>query len=244
MSSFLHQHLEVMESTNETLWEFSSKVNLSDFHTISADFQSKGKGQDTNVWESEANKNILFSSIVFPDFVEAADTFQVSRWVSLSIVDYLKSKGIKQVKIKWPNDIYVGSKKIAGILIQNAIAGNHLSKSMFGIGLNINQEIFTSDAPNPISLVQLKPAEYEPLEELHDLITTLMKKYRLLQRRPEKLISDYHELLYQRDEFCSYKVGKGIIKAKILGVDEFGRLLLAEEGLEAIAYDLKEVKFL
>ncbi len=244
MPNFLHQHMEVMESTNETLWEFSSKVNLSDFHTISTDFQTKGKGQDTNVWESEANKNILTSSVVFPEFLEAIDAFQISRWVSLSIIDYLESKGLKQLRIKWPNDIYVGKKKIAGILIQNAIAGNRLSKSMFGVGLNINQEVFMSDAPNPVSLVQLKPAEYEPLEELHYLISTLMKKYRLLQKKPAKLISEYHQLLYQRDEFCTYKVAKGIITGKIIGVDEYGRLLLAKQGQEAQAYDLKEVKFL
>lgn len=244
MSNFLHQHMEVMESTNETLWEFSSKVHLSDFHTISTDFQTKGKGQDSNVWESEASKNILFSCVVFPEFLNAGDAFQISRWVSLSIIDYLDNKGIKELKIKWPNDIYVGKKKIAGILIQNAIAGNHLSKSMFGVGLNINQEVFTTDAPNPTSLVQLKSSEYEPLEELHYLISTLQKKYRLLQRKPEKLITDYHQLLYQRDEYCSYKIAKGAIKGKILGVDEYGRLLLAERGLEAVAYDLKEVKFL
>ena len=71
-----------------------------------------------------------------------------------------------------------------------------------------------------------------------------MKKYTLLQKRPEKLISDYHHLLYQLDEYCSYKVSKGVIQAKIIGVDEYGRLLLAEDGQEALAYDLKEVKFL
>lgn len=244
MLSFLHQHMEVMESTNETLWEFSSKVHLSDFHTISTDFQTKGKGQDTNVWESEAGKNILFSTLVFPEFIEAVDAFQLSRWVSLSIIDYLESKGLKKLKIKWPNDIYVDKKKIAGILIQNAIAGNHISKSMFGVGLNINQEVFGLGLPNPVSLQLLKPSDYEPLEELHILISILQRKYRLLQRKPAKLISDYHQLLYQRDEYCSYQIAKGVIRGKILGVDEYGRLLLAEEGLEPVAYDLKEVKFL
>ncbi len=117
-------------------------------------------------------------------------------------------------------------------------------KSLYGVRIQSMRKIFYSDAPNPISLVQLKPTEYEPLEELHLLISILMKKYRLLQKKPDKLISDYHQLLYQRDEFYTYKVAKGIITGKIIGVDEYGRLLLAEQGQEALAYDLKEVKFL
>lgn len=244
MENFIHHHVEEIESTNESLWELSSKETLDHFYTISTGFQSKGKGQGSNIWESEAGKNILFSTLVFPEFIAAADAFQISRWVSISIIDYLETKGLKKLKIKWPNDIYVGKKKIAGILIQNAISGSHLSKSMFGVGLNINQENFSSNLANPISLQLLKPNDYEPLKELRSLISILQKNYILLQRKPERLISDYHQHLYQRDEYYSYQIAKGVICGKIIGVDEYGRLLLAEEGLEPVAYDLKEVKFL
>lgn len=242
--SFVHQHIESLASTNDTLWELSEKVQLISFHTISADFQSSGKGQDQNIWESEAGKNLLFSSVVFPDFLAASDAFQISRWVSLSIIEYLKLKGLKKLQIKWPNDIYVDDKKIAGILIQNSILGPSLSKSMFGIGLNINQQVFNSDAPNPVSLVQLKPAKYDVLEELGLLIEILQTNYIHLQMHPLQLMANYHQLLYQRGEWKHYQTDQGIMEAMLLGVDEFGRLKLTDRENKDYVFDLKEIKFL
>jgi len=113
--SYVHQHIESLVSTNESLWELSEKVDVLNFHTVSADYQFKGIGQEQTTWESDFGKNMLFSTMVFPDFIIPSDAFQVSRWVSLSIIDYLKTKGITRLKIKWPNDIYVDDKKIAGI---------------------------------------------------------------------------------------------------------------------------------
>lgn len=242
--NFVHQHIESLDSTNDTLWELSEKLKLSLFHTISADYQCFGKGQDQNIWESEAGKNLLFSSLVFPDFLAASDAFQVSRWVSLSIIDYLRFRGLENLKIKWPNDIYVDGRKIAGILIQNSMLGQNISKSMFGIGLNINQEVFVSDAPNPVSLVQLKPAKYHVLEELMQLIEILQNNYKLLQNHPQRLISYYHQLLYQRGEWKKYQTSQGIIEANIKGVDEFGRLELIDRSSKGYVFDIKEIKFL
>jgi len=242
--SFVHQHIESLVSTNDTLWELSEKVELQHFHTVSTDFQLKGKGLDENGWESEFSKNILFSTMVFPTFLVPSEAFQISRWVSLSIIEYLKSKGLEDLKIKWPNDIYVGKKKIAGILIQNSIIGSQISKSMFGIGLNINQYYFVSEAPNPVSLVQLKPANYEILTEMNQLLEILQYNYRILQNHPQKVKYDYHYLLYQLEEWKSYQTNLGTMEGKITGVDEFGRLALLDRSEQVHTFDIKEIRFL
>lgn len=242
--TFVHQHLEEVDSTNSALWELSEKIQLSEFHTISTDFQWKGKGQDTNSWHSKKSHNILFSSLVFPDFLLAADAFQISRWISLSIVDYLKSHKIADISIKWPNDIYVGNRKIAGILIQNAISGDKLSKCLIGIGININQTIFPMELPNPVSLGQLKKQEYDVLEELHMLIGICKRNFNQLRKNPEKLIKNYHQSLYQLNTWDYYKVKDELIKGRIIGVDQFGRLGLEQENSEISYFDLKEVKFI
>lgn len=241
---FIHQHLEEVNSTNEILWEFSEKVQLSDFHTISTDFQSKGKGQGQNKWESKAGLNILVSFIVFPDFLVAESAFQISRWVSLSIIDYLSSKGIENLRIKWPNDIYVKDEKIAGILIQNGIQGPFLSKTMIGIGLNVNQEKFSSNLPNPVSLKNILQHDFDVLEEISLLMNYITQTYHSIQSSPQELISNYHDKMYQLDEWKFYQTNRGEEKGKIIGVDEFGRLLLEFEDSRVQAYDLKEIQFL
>lgn len=241
--TFVHQFLEELDSTNNVLWELSEKVQLTDFHTISTDYQWSGRGQDTNIWFSSKGQNILLSTLVLPDFLNASDAFQISRWVSLSILDFLKDHRIKDAKIKWPNDIYVGNKKIAGILIQNAISGHQLSKSLVGIGFNINEKDFPKELPNPVSLYQLVQQDFHILEESDHLIRILQRNYRLLKNTPQKVIKKYHQKLYQLEEWAQYQIKSETIEAKIKGVDEFGRLKLENRRGEISQYDLKEIKF-
>ena len=244
METFFHKHVNELTSTNEYLWKLSEKQELEDFYTISAGFQNSGKGQDDNVWESAEGQNILLSIIVNPSFLLAENVFQISRWVSLAIVDYLKEKGLRNILIKWPNDIYIDDKKIAGILIQNAMLGHHISKSMIGIGLNINQTVFVSDAPNPVSLKQLTQQDYSVNNEISSLIKNLQMDYKLLKSTPQQLIQDYHQLLYQRDQWCDYQIGEGIVKGMIKGVDQYGRLLLEKWNDKSLVLDIKEIQFL
>ncbi|MCK5776076.1 MAG: biotin--[acetyl-CoA-carboxylase] ligase [Bacteroidales bacterium] len=235
--------MEEVDSTNNYLWELSEKENLPDFYSVSTDFQTKGKGQDDNKWESAKGQNILISIIVNPDFLLAEDAYQISRWVSISIIEYLKSKGLDKLKIKWPNDIYVGRKKLAGILIQNAMAGVNLTKSMIGIGLNVNQLKFTSNAPNPVSVKQITGSSYGIYKEIIVLKGILQKNYSKLKQDPQHFIKTYYHLLYQLNEKCFYLIGNKVVQGEIQGVNQFGQLILAQhEGV--FEYDVKEIKFL
>jgi len=239
----LHKRINELTSTNDYLWDLSEKEALPHFYSVSTDFQTKGKGQDHNSWESARDQNILLSILVTPDFLLAENVYQLSRWVSVSIVDYLKDKGIEAISIKWPNDIYIGQKKIAGILIQNAMIGESLSKSMVGIGLNVNQVDFYS-APNPISIKQITASAYDISTEIEVLKGILKENFIKLQQHPTSFIQTYHHLLYQLNQWQAFQVRGETFQGKILGVNQFGHLVLEHQGRGISEYDIKEIKFL
>ena len=116
--------------------------------------QTAGRGQRGNSWESEPHKNLTFSVLLKPQHIIAREQFYISEIVSVAIVNTLRKYIIDQpIAIKWPNDIYVNDDKICGILIENTLSGYSISQSIAGIGININQQTFLSNAPNPISLI-------------------------------------------------------------------------------------------
>lgn len=129
--------------------------------------QTAGRGQRGNSWEAEPGRNLTLSLMLRPQGLPAARQFEVSEAVALGVADLVAELGVEDVAVKWPNDIYVGDRKIAGILIENALNGPMIDRSIAGIGLNINQKRFLSDAPNPVSVTQLTGREYElrPLAE-------------------------------------------------------------------------------
>ena len=145
--------LDETHSTSNYLLELcqQSVQPLEEFTTVTASFQTAGKGQRGNSWESEAGKNLLFSFVLYPKFLEARQQFLLSQFVSLAIKEELESI-IKEISIKWPNDIYWREKKLCGILIEHQLCRSHIERTICGIGVNINQALFRSNAPNPVSL--------------------------------------------------------------------------------------------
>ena len=155
-------HIDETDSTNRWLMEHSdsSLETLSDVAKepslcVVADYQTAGKGCGTNSWESERGKNLTFSVMLHPVEIPASGQFRISEAVSVALCTTLEAYIYNKVEIKWPNDIYVGDQKICGILIENRLQGSTIMNSIVGIGLNVNQQIFRSDAPNPVSMYQL-----------------------------------------------------------------------------------------
>jgi len=140
-----------LPSTNNELKNRLKTNDLSEFTTILTSYQTNGRGQQSNVWESADGLNLTFSVLLKPVFLEPALQFYLSKIVALALTDVLM-KYVDELSIKWPNDIYVGEKKIAGILIENSLMGSCIDTCVVGIGLNVNQLSFQSSAPNPISL--------------------------------------------------------------------------------------------
>ena len=148
------------------------------------------------------------------------------------------------IKIKWPNDIYFKNKKLAGILIENVIKGNAITQSIVGIGLNLNQIVFTSDAPNPVSLKQITGKNYLIEQEIVKLRSSIRFFYKkLIQKQFEEINSEYLKCLYRFDSFHNYKVKDRLLKAKITGVNEFGYLQIETLENEKLEFDFKEIEF-
>lgn len=213
---------------------------------IKAEFQTAGKGQDQNSWESEARKNLLFSIIMNSDFLPPEKQFYLNKIVSLAVTDLLiNMMPKKKINIKWPNDIYVGDRKIAGILINNTIKGSFLEHSVLGIGLNVNQKKFLSDAPNPISIANIKRKEINREACFNQLLDQLNFRCRQLQRlKFEEIDKDYMNRLYRFKQLSNYIINDQEVVAKITGLDEYGKLCLKDKKGKAYCCDLKEIKFI
>ena len=148
------EQLAETDSTNDYLAKLCNQGNIEEFYTERTEYQTSGKGQRGNSWESEPGKNLLFSFVFYPTALEAKSQFNLSMLVATGLVDAL-SGYTDGFSIKWPNDIYWKDQKIAGILIENMLEGKYISQCIVGIGLNVNQTVFHSSAPNPISLAQI-----------------------------------------------------------------------------------------
>ena len=230
-------------STNNYLRELlaSSREQLSEGMVVSADYQTKGRGQVGNVWESEDGKNILFSMLLFPSSIEANQQFVISKMVSLAVAGVLKEE-IDDVFIKWPNDIYCRDKKIAGILIENDLCGSNIQYSVIGIGLNVNQDSFMSNAPNPVSLKQITGKTYDREDLLKRIVKRIYMLYiQLLREELNCFDEDYKEALYRHDGLYDYKAADENFKASIVDVLPSGHLVLETEAGKKRTFAFKEV---
>lgn len=235
---------ESLPSTNNHAADILKQKEVQEGTIIQTDFQSAGRGQSGNKWESEKGKNLLISIILFPKMINPADQFIISMTVSLGICDFLK-KYIPDSNIKWPNDIYVGNDKIAGILIENSIMGEHIENSVIGIGLNINQDIFRSDAPNPVSLKMLTGSELNLSECLTQLASDLDKRYKqLLSEQFDIIRNEYVSYLYRLKEWSSFLGPDCIFDGRILTVRDNGKLVIEKKAGGRSEFSFKEISFI
>lgn len=233
-------HFDSLSSTND---EATSSA-YSEGDIVWADAQSAGRGQRGHKWESRKGENLTFSVVFEPTFLPATQQFLISEVVALAMVDALRYYGIG-AKIKWTNDIYVGDKKLAGILIEHKLTGANLSRTIAGIGLNVNQMEFSEDLPNPVSMHQLTRLELDCGEVLERLSDSLMTRYQMLRQGEwEQLHTDYHEMLYRRDALHWYFLPDGkAFRGTIRGVEPSGALRVENEKGEERSYLFKEIEF-
>lgn len=236
--------VEETNSTNNYLQALCDERKVEEFTTIVADFQTSGRGQRGNSWESEPGKNLLFSFVVFPEFLEARRQFLLSQIVSLAIKEELDNY-VADISIKWPNDIYWREKKICGMLIENDLMGRYISQSIAGIGININQEAFYSPAPNPVSLRQITGKQYDILEILGNIMVRVQSYYKLLREDDTAIIATrYEKSLFRKEGMHRYRDANGEFLARILSVEPEGKLILEDEMQRKKGYMFKEVEYL
>ena len=242
--------LKQTDSTNRYLTSLCDERQdeVEPFTVVMADYQSAGKGQRGNSWESEAGANLTFSFVLYPSFLTAKRQFVISQIISLGIVKALRKYVEEGISIKWPNDIYYHDKKICGILVEIYLEGANLGRCVCGIGLNVNQEIFLSDAPNPVSLCAIINRKVDRMTLLQDVMEEIQSLYAQQKSDDEEmrmnLTINYFQQLYRRKGYHRYKDKEGEFSAKLLMVEPDGRLVLDDKNQRKRSYLFKEIQYI
>lgn len=237
-------YIEETTSTNSYIKDMISQGNISEITTVYTGFQTAGRGQRGNTWESEKGANLTFSVYFEPVFVPAREQFVISELASLAVKELL-DKYCDDIKIKWPNDVYHKDKKICGMLIENSLNGKEIAYSIAGIGININQERFVSDAPNPISLRNITGEKYDTDSIMQDFVKIFKGKYMRLKNGEKKEIhAEYLNALYRKNEMARYKDARGEFTGEITDVKPEGQLVVTDENGATNNYEFKEVAYI
>ena len=245
---------DTIDSTNTRL--MADKADLPDKTVYAALFQTAGRGQKGNRWESRPGENLTFSILLKPAFLPVSDQFLLSQIVALGILDYLKEKELSAT-IKWPNDIYAGDRKICGTLIENSLTEGRIAASVAGIGLNLNQRSFDPSLPNPTSLALETGRTCDVREELPKLLECIFSYYDRIDSPYARngFDAQYLEHLYRRGGWHAFeelpaceiptehRTGSRI-EARILGIDTEARLLLEHRDGTLRHYGFKEIKYI
>jgi BirA family biotin operon repressor/biotin-[acetyl-CoA-carboxylase] ligase len=237
-------HLEEVDSTNVYAAQNRTSLNLP--VCITTDFQTKGKGQGDNYWVSEKGRNLLLSWVFGPAELDAAVSFYISKVMAIAISDLLENY-LNNIYIKWPNDVLAGNRKIAGILIENTIAGKHVSRSVAGMGININQEEFPefNEGPEATSLF-IETSEEQDLSILYDDLVEVLKRwsFELDIHNFELIDENYYNRLYLYEEWGLFRSSSGVFEAKITEVEKDGHLVLSGRDGKIMKFAFKEIKYL
>ena len=241
--------------STSTLLREQYSDNLPHLYTIRTDFQTAGRGQAGNSWESEAGMNLLFSSLLRYDGVRAADQWRLSMLVSVACWEVLaKYLPNDWLTIKWPHDIYYGDKKLVGILIENSLSGSWVDHTIAGIGVNVNQTEWLSNAPNPVSMKQITGQDYSVEQLLSDWICA-MKSWETCTT--EEIKDAYMQHLYRCQGWHLYverevsvaptaiatDTPDGAFRAELIGITPQGELMLRTENNEEKTYHFKQIRF-
>lgn len=208
--------------------------------------QTAGRGQKGNSWESEDGKNLTFSMLLKHPPVKARDQFYLSEAASLAVVESLTVEAGDGFTVKWPNDVYWYDKKVCGMLIESSLDGSDIAHSVVGIGINVNQEHFLSDAPNPVSLINITGREHDLLSLLKQVCTRIEQLVDALgdDNARESLHRQYMAALYRNDgNLHPFEDASGHrFMASVAGIDPDGTLTLQHEDGTTHDYLFKQVK--
>lgn len=238
--------LESVDSTNSyVIKKLDENTQLSHGEVFIANEQKNGKGHSSNSWESEPGKNLTLSIFLQPSFLQAEEQFLLNMAISLGVYDFvLAVVRNKNAKLKWPNDIYIGEKKVGGILISHSVSGTDIMYTIAGIGLNINQMEFKSDAPNPASLIHFFGENLDLNVCLEKLLSCIDVRYLQLENGENNTITnDYLKGMLGYEQWRNYIFKTNNIKAKITGISKFGMLQLVDEYQKEFECDFKEIEF-
>ena len=235
-------------STNTYLRELKGGDPAYDYEVAVADFQTAGRGQKGNTWESEQGKNLLFSILAHPRNIKVRDQFYLSEAIALAVSDaviaVIGPEFAGGVSVKWSNDVYWKDFKMAGILIENTLQGDRILDTVAGVGLDVNQEVFLSDAPNPISLKNITGRVFDRDALLTDIVDRFIGYMERAEQDRADVDRIYRERLYRREGYHPFRDAAGEFEACIEGIRPDGCLMLLTSGGEHRVYEFKQVQFI
>lgn len=237
--------LKEVDSTNTFLRDALSKSTpFLEGTVILAEKQFAGRGQSGNTWQSEAGKNLTFSILLSPSFLQVDQQFELNKAISLALNDVLSRYFNESAAIKWPNDLYIHHQKIGGMLIENIVQGNRIKHAIVGIGLNVNQSQFPDNLKNITSFKQELHQDYDLMVILSEICSSVEARYLQLRSGAfDKLSYDYLDKLYLMRQWSVFRFDGHIESGKILGVSDLGQLLLeTTEGQRK--FNNKEIEFI
>ena len=236
--------LDAIDSTNEFLKGLSNKQELENFTVVTAENQTKGKGQMGAVWASEAGKNLILSVLVKDFLSDICQIYNLNIIVSLAVIEALESYKIPDLSIKWPNDIMSYNKKIGGILIENSIKSDGSIVSIVGLGLNVNQTNF-ENLPKASSLAVICNAKFDKEDLLFTIIDTLEQKIKLWKYQSDVLWQDYSDKLFKKGIPMPFSdVNNKNFMGIIQGISAMGKLEILLEDDSISEFDIKEIQML
>ena len=240
-------HLLEVDSTNRYVRDEAAALwqnrGISDFAVVTAGHQTAGRGQRGNTWNSNADENLLFSILVRPgETLEVSKQFLLSQTVAMSIHDAMKCYGI-ETRLKWPNDIYAGNRKLAGILLELDYSGAFVEQAIIGIGLNVNQENFPPMDRTPVSMKMLRKRDFT-LDDVLATILDLFEHYYTEMRfgNRDAIAAEYKRVLLGMNERHTFIDRDGHFDAVIQDVESDGHLILLRNDGSTGRYAFKEVE--
>ena len=236
-------HFDSLNSTNETLGQLSKKIELQNGFYITADFQKSGKCQNNDKWDSNPKENLLISIFLNLD-LNIENSFMLNQLASLAVLDTLRKFLKQKIEIKWPNDVFVDNKKISGILINNIVKDGLINSSVIGIGINVNQTNFNNKyIATSMKLLNRKDFELNEIEKM--LMKNIKKQsMTLLDKKISLLSSRYNNHLYGKNLYSLFVLNKKRIYAKVIEVNQNGKIKLMFGDSEVNEFFQDEVKLL
>ena len=234
--------IDRVSSTNNYAAKLLNQTKIPFGAVIMAQFQDDGRGQRGAVWQSKSGENLLFSAILDGSLIKECPPFYLSKCVAVSIKDTLSYFLKHKIHLKWPNDVLVERRKIAGVLIESQWKGNNLFSSIIGVGLNVNQTHFEYGF-DATSMKLLSANDYDLKEVLQVLCTKLNFNFnRLLSKEYSDLQQDYLSSLYKYNEKTHFKIGDKLEEVVLKDVNENGMVSLEMLGGKIKEYDFSQAR--
>ena len=235
--------LDAIDSTNIYVKELIAKGDIKNFTAVISKYQTSGRGRNNSIWQDEPSKNLNFSLYKEFNSFKIENRFLLNIISSISVFNLLKKYNLKNLSVKWPNDIMTGNKKISGILIENNIRGKLINYSVIGIGINVNQLNF-KNLPKATSLHIETGVTNSPELMAEELQQILKLNFELMQENPDKLLDDFNKFLFEKDKTVNYLTNNKILLGRLIKVNKLGEILIRNNDGVIEKFNVDEIKLI